>query len=152
MTTRYVQILEPSGTPTGATFAVERVGGATTIRYDSRGTTAGTIAYRRGMVLLLRRLSEVSATLTDACIETKTTAALSRDERRLPLPAPHAYPLAVVARVDAEADRIRAMLHTAAARAGRVPDAKGGGNGTKRLRLYVKTNLSADELERRLAG
>lgn len=152
MTTRFAQILEPDGTATGATFIVERVDGETTIRYDSRGTTAGTHAYRRGMVLLLQRLAAAGATITDGCIETRTTAHLSRGRRRLALPEAYAWPLKVDASDDAAADAIRAAIHTAASRAGRAPGARGGGNGTKRLRLYIRTRIGASELERRIAG
>jgi hypothetical protein len=150
--TRYVKILEPDGTETGATFAVERVEGATTIRYDSRGTTEGTRAYRRGMVLLLQRLASVGATVVDAAIETRTTAHLSLDARRLPLRPPLAFPLKVEADTDEEADTIRAAFHTAAARAGRAKSAKGGGNGTKRLRIWVRSRLGAQALEATIAG
>lgn len=147
----HVPIHEPDGTPSGATFAVERVGGATTIRYDSRGTTAGTRGYRRGMVLLLQRLGERGVTITDAAIETKTTAHLSRADRRLPLRPPLSFPIEPVA-TEADAEAVRAGFHTAAARAGRAPGAKGGGNGTKRLRLYLRTELAPDELERLVSG
>lgn len=150
MSTRYVQILEPDGTPTGATFAVERIADALTIRYDSRGTTEGTRAYRRGMVLLLQRLSAAAVTVTDACIETRTTTHLSRSARRLNLPD-LGWPMLVQASNDEEADAIRALIHTAASRAGRAPGAKGGGNGTKRLRLYLKTRYGADTIERRVS-
>lgn len=150
--TDYVQILEPDGSATGATFDVERVEGATTIRYDSRGTTAGTRAYRRGMVLLLTRLSDAGVTIQDACIETRTTQHLSRAQRRLPIKAPFSFPMRVEVDDEEGADALRAAIHTAAARAGRAKDAKGGGNGTKRLRIYLKTRVSAAELRRRISA
>lgn len=146
--THYVQIIESDGTNTGATFAVEKVEGAKTIRFDSRGTTAGTHAYRRGMVLLLQRLSYAGITIEEIAIETKTTRHLSRAQRSLQLPEATRFPLQPKAYSEDNAEALRAMIHTAAARAGRAPGAKGGGNGTKRLRIYLKTRMADDKIER----
>ena len=131
-------IHESDGSECGATFHVDDDGAKqVSVRFDSRGTTAGTRAYRRGMVLMLRRLASLGVVVHWIAIETKTTGHLSLEERTLRLP--WSYPLALADLVgdDDDADQLRAAIHTAAARAGRAPTAKGGGNGTKRLRLCV---------------
>jgi hypothetical protein len=139
------------GQDTGATFAVEVVGGVTTLRYDSRGTTAGTRAYRAGLVLLFGRLAELGVELRDACVETRTTKDLSRLQRRLKLTG-RSWPLDLAAE---DPETLRAAFGTAAARVGRPPNAKGGGNGTKRLRLYLDGGAASWDvpaLEHALAG
>lgn len=121
------------------------------MRYDSRGTTEGSRAYRAGLELLFERLAALGITITDACVETRTTKDLSRAERRLQLKA-REFPLDMRRE---ETASLRAAFGTAAARIGRPPNAKGGGNGNKRLRLYlanVPAHWSALELEQGLSG
>jgi IS5 family transposase len=131
--TNRITIFDDRGRDTGATFGVEPRGGVLTIRYDSRGTTAGTKAYRAGLVLLLERLAAGGYVLDDAVVDTARTraAGLSRSKRRLIA----ARPFDPAAAGDLES--VRKAWHTAAAKVGRPEGAKGGGNGTKRLRLYV---------------
>ena len=151
MATHKAKVWADDGQDTGATFAVEAVGGKPTLRYDSRGTTAGTRAYRAGLVLLFTRLAELGITLRDACVETRTTAHLSRVERRLRVSG-RAWPMDLTR---ADPEQLRKAFSTAAARVGRPEGAKGGGNGTKRLRLYlddVPARWELGELEQRLAG
>lgn len=141
-------IFDRDGNDTGATFGVEPRSGALTIRFDSRGTTEGTRAYRAGLVVLLGRLANLGAVVTDVCVDSLTVKGLSRADRRLRLTG-MSYPLAFT---QADAEGIRKAFHTAAAKVGRPKDAKGGGNGTKKLRLYVEIGLPAATLEDALAG
>ena len=136
-------INESSGSACGATFHVEDNGTAqVTIVFDSRGTTAGTKEYRRGMVLMLQRLAELGVCVHWIAIDTKTTQHLSLEDRTLRLP--WSFPLQLdelIGDLD-DAHTIRAAIHTAAARAGRAPGSKGGGNGTKRLRMSVDLRMA----------
>ena len=146
------RVLTITGRDTGATFTVEDEGRAQLhVIYDSRGTTAGTHAYRDGLKLLLQRLGEMGAIVHWIAIDTKATGHLSLEERTLRLP--HAYPLdmgAIISTDGSLAEALRKQVHTAAARAGRAPGASGGGNGTKRLRLCVDLN-AADVLRAMLS-
>jgi hypothetical protein len=145
------KVWDDEGQDTGATFAVEVVGGATTLRYDSRGTTAGTRAYRAGLVLLFKRLAQVGVQLRDACVETRTTKHLSRVQRRLRITG-RSWPLDLAVE---DPEQLRAAFGTAAARVGRPANAKGGGNGTKRLRLYLEGGAASWDvpaLELELSG
>jgi hypothetical protein len=153
-------IFDSRGQDTGATFGVEPRGRALTIRFDSRGTTAGTRAYRAGLVLLLTRLADLGAEISDVAVDSLTVKNLSRADRRLKLSG-RKYPLAFPRRgggvgpdvVAHEVEALRKSFHTAAAKVGRPVGARGGGNGTKKLRLYVaNVDLTADELEDKLAG
>jgi hypothetical protein len=151
-------ILDDAGRETGATFDVETSrAGRLSVVFHSRGTTAGTKAYRAGLCLLLERLSNHGAEVTEICVETRTTKELSREARRIfPLhaaaPPRHSLPLVHQIKLDG-ADVVRAHLGSAAAKVGRPPGAKGGGNGTKRLRLYLAPRgVTAATITRWLAG
>lgn len=138
------------GTPVDATFRVEPVGGTLSIVLESRGGTQGTgtarnTHYDRGLQLLLERLAAAGLPLADAVVESRDTARLSHEERRLELPQP--YPV----RIDDVATLKRA-IGAAQARVGRQPGAKGSGNRTRRLRLFVATPMGAEALARTLEG
>jgi hypothetical protein len=94
-------------------------------------------------VLLLTRLQARGLVLVDVVIETATTKHLSRAKRRAAIPG--GYP---VATKDADPERLRASIASAAAKAGRPPGAKGGGNTTKRLRLYLDREGDARQAAR----
>jgi len=147
------QILDDNGTDTGATFTAESIGGTMTIRFHSRGTSEGTRAYRAGMALLLSRLAGygigVEIEVTDVCVETRTTGALSRSERRIFKASKDLPSLGSVVLKDS-AETVRKRFHTAAAKVGRPEGAKGGGNGTKQLRFYLRTELDAETIAARL--
>ena len=115
-------IFDSRGQDTGATFGVEPRGRALTIRFDSRGTTAGTRAYRAGLVLLLTRLADLGAEISDVAVDSLTVKNLSRADRRLKLSG-RKYPLAFPRRgggvgpdvVAHEVEALRKSFHTAAA-------------------------------------
>jgi hypothetical protein len=145
-------ILDDRGQDTGATFGVEPRGRVLTVRFDSRGTTAGTRAYRAGLVLLLTRLGDLNVEISDVVVDSLTVKDLTRADRRLKLSG-RKYPLEMAGE---DAEQLRKAFHTAASKVGRPSGAKGGGNGTKKLRIYVVDadlyGFSADELEDKLAG
>ncbi len=148
-----VQIFNDAGETTGATFGVEM--GDTeedaclqTIRFDARGTTAGTRAYRAGLVVILERLGALGVAIIDVAVASKPAMKLSPDARRLPLG--DVFPIHM-RKEDAESMRKR--FHTAAAKVGRPAGAKGGGNGTKRLRIWIEpTRYRNGELESLLSS
>ena len=141
-------IFDNRGQDTGATFGVEPRGRSMTIRFDSRGTTAGTRAYRAGLVLLLTRLGDLDIEISDVVVDSLTVKDLSRADRRLRISG-RKYPLAMAAQ---DVETIRKAMHTAAAKVGRPAGARGGGNGTKKLRFYVVSEMGAETLEAALAG
>ena len=98
--------------------------------------------------------------ILDLAIETRTTADLSLAQRRAKIAG--GYPIALR---DADPELLRAKIATATAKAGRPAGARGGGNTTKRLRIYLHDGASrrrvlteatearnAAKLERYLAG
>ena len=105
---------------------------------ESRGGKKGAsnernTQYKEGIELLFGRLAEAKCSLVDAVLDTMATKRLklSRDERRL---MDNSIPvnLAVV-----DLDSLRISLCNAQREIGRPKDAKGSGNSTKRMRLYV---------------
>jgi hypothetical protein len=132
-------IFDDAGRETGATFDVETSrSGDVSVIFHSRGTTAGTRAYRAGLCLLLSRLAAHGVAVHEVCVETRTTKELSRTARRVYKASPRDVFANLSAMVQTVgADPVRAKLGSAAAKVGRPPGAKGGGNGTKRLRLYL---------------
>jgi len=94
---------------------------------------------------LPERLRAAGLPLADAVVESRDTARLSHEERRLVLPQP--YPV----RID-DVAALKRAIGAAQARVGRQPGAKGSGNRTRRLRLFVATPMGAEALARTLEG
>lgn len=139
------------GSRVDATFFVERVGDALTIVVESRGGTKGSSTerngqYSEGLELILERLGATGARLADALVESRDTAALSPTERRLDLGTP--YPVKIE-----DASALRKTLSGAQAKIGRQEGARGSGNRTKRLRLFLEGGEigTAAALAKRLA-
>jgi hypothetical protein len=103
-------------------------------------------------VLLLTRLGDLNVEISDVVVDSLTVKDLTRADRRLKLSG-RKYPLEMAGE---DAEQLRKAFHTAASKVGRPSGAKGGGNGTKKLRIYVVDadlyGFSADELEDKLAG
>ncbi|MCC6665011.1 MAG: DEAD/DEAH box helicase family protein [Polyangiaceae bacterium] len=123
------------GEPINATFTVERVGDAQTVVIRARGGARGSsdelnTDYAEGLELVLRRLGEAGFRIADAQVESRDTAKLSPEDRRLPLPV--AYPVAIE-----DSSRLRKQISAAQAKVGRAPGARGGGNQNKRIRLFL---------------
>jgi transcriptional regulator of acetoin/glycerol metabolism len=142
----------PDGKPLDATFRLERVGNAMTIVFESRGGTRGSAAernvdYNQGLELILDRLGKLGIAIADVLVESKTTANLTPEERRVHVEGER-LPIVVT-----NAAALRKKLSAAQARVGRAEGAKGGGNQTKRIRLYLteaSARLAAGELLRAL--
>ncbi len=126
------------GLPVRAQFTVESAGGGMSVVVESRGGSIGAqnernSQYNLGIDLILARLAENGCIIEDAVIDTKATQrmGLSREKRRLLvdwLP----IDLSTV-----DLPTLRTSLCAAQRTIGRVPGAKGSGNNTKRMRLYV---------------
>jgi hypothetical protein len=120
-----------------ASFRVERVGDAQTIVFESRGGTRGSadernVDYAEGLELLLQRLKRAGLALADVLVESRDTEKLPAADRRVVLEdAP--YPVIIE---DVEA--IRRKLSAAQAKVRRAKGARGAGNRTRRLRLFVQ--------------
>ena len=134
------------GSPIKAQFSVQSVDGEMSVVVESRGGKKGSsnernTHYKEGIELLLRRLAETNCHLLDAVLDTKKTnqLQLSRDERRL---LDNSNPIDLA---EADLNSLLNNLCSAQRTIGRPEDAKGPGNSTKRMRLYVsglRTNLS----------
>ena len=124
---------------------------------SSSGTRSSTnrvprnVDYRQALEVLLRRLKARDAVLVSGVVDSRVTATLPADERRL-FPEPITL---------AEADDIPALrrqLCTAQSKIGQAPGASKGGNGTKRIRLelsvprYQATGADAERLAKDLAA
>jgi hypothetical protein len=138
------KVRKDDGTQLDASFRVERVGDAWTVVFESRGGTRGTSAernsdYAEGLELLLRRLKQANADISDVVVESKETERLPLEARRLDLG--ESYPLRV-----ADAVELRRKLSAAQAKVGRAEGAKGAGNRTKRIRLFIQLKKSLRDL------
>jgi hypothetical protein len=119
-----------------ASFRVESVGGQLTILYESRGGTKGSgsernTQYEKGLEVLLARLAAIDAQITDAVIESERMRGLPLDQRRLAIEG-ESYPLRITDPV-----ALRSKLGAAQRKVGRAKGAKGSGNSTRRIRLFV---------------
>jgi hypothetical protein len=147
-----VAVAGDDGALTGGTFDLDRDADpdpGVSILWHSRGTTGGTRAYRAGLEAVLARLAGRGLVITAAYLDTRTTRDRSPAERRLAVRG-LAYPIDPAELDPAD---LRARLATAAAQCCRPAGAKGGGNTTRQIRLYVsirsghgRLNTSADVL------
>lgn len=132
---RLHKVRQADGRELDASFRVERVGNQWTVVFESRGGTRGSAAernsdYGEGLELLLQRLGDANIALDDVLIESRETAHLPAERRRLELGAP--FPLVIT-----DAPSLRRKISAAQAKVGRSPGARGSGNRTKRIRLFL---------------
>lgn len=147
-----VRVHGANGKPLDATFRLERFENRMTIVVDSRGGTRGSAAernvdYNQGLELILARLKKLEIAIADVQVDSKTTANLAPEERRVHVDGEE-FPIMVT-----DATALRRKLSAAQARVGRAEGAKGGGNQTKRIRIYLteaSTRFPASELLRAL--
>jgi hypothetical protein len=131
---------------------VEPVGDALTIVFESRGGTRGSVGernteYSAGLRLILERLGALGIGINDALVESRDSGTLPPEQRRIAL-GPGAYPLRI-----SDPEVARKALSAGQARVGRKPGARGRGNGTKRIRLFLEgSTLSVERLEGILAN
>lgn len=130
-------IRDDNGQPLDATFSLELIGDTTTLLYYAQGGTRGTAAalnsdYSKGLEVLLARLRSLGIAIADAAVETGATEGLHVEDRRLRLPG-QPYPIIIT-----NPKALRTAMGAAQAQVGRSPGAKGGGNRTKRIRLFLE--------------
>jgi len=146
-----LKVRNKDGKPLDASFRVERVGDALTIVYESRGGTRGkpgaqNVDYGPGLELILERIGAAGLTIADVLVESRDTTQLSPEKRRLVV-EDEPFPITIV-----HAARLLKKIGAAQARVGRAPGARGSGNSTKRLRIFLsgKDALKIDTLSRKL--
>lgn len=147
------QVRRRGGKQIDATFRVEPVGDALSVVIESRGGTRGSAAernvdYNEGFELILERLGAAGMQITDAVIDSSTTDALEHEQRRLQLG--QAYPIAIT-----DAAALRRAMSKAQPAVGRRAGARGAGNATRRVRLFVAPTgamVAAEKLVAMLAG
>lgn len=130
------RVHDDAGNVLDASFRVERVGDQITIIYESRGGTKGSgternTQYSLGLEVLLARLAAMNAQITDAVVESEKTLDLPIEQRRLSLEGER-YPLRIL-----NPATLRGKLSAAQTQVGRAKGAKGSGNSTRRIRLFV---------------
>jgi hypothetical protein len=148
------QLRNDDGSTLDASFAIEAHGSDVAIVFESGGGTRGTKGsqnrdYGGGLTLLLERIQRAGLRIGSVELASTSPAAakLSADERRVRF-AGREYPIEVT---DAEA--MRKEIGRAVAGMGRAPNAKGGGNSDKRVRIVVACPpMSVTALAALLAG
>lgn len=131
-----------SGVEIDAHFSIEPKDGGTTVVIESKGGGVKS-QYKRngdydlGFQLLLERLALRGAIIYDAVVDSQKTqqAKLSHEDRRLQLTGNYGYP--IILSGISEFEKLRTALCKAQKPIGQEPNAKGG-NGQKRIRLYVR--------------
>ncbi|WP_257460357.1 HNH endonuclease [Archangium lipolyticum] len=158
ITSTLLAIKNAAGKEIDAHFSLEVISGKTTLLIESKG--GGTNSpfkrnqdYDQGFRLLLERLALRGATIDDAVVDSLTTqkANLSYNQRRLNLSGDHGFPIELTRIGDF--DKLRKALAAAQKPIGQRPDSKGG-NGQKRIRLYISIDENGTDLrtlERELA-
>lgn len=147
-----------SGLEIDAHFSLEVIDGGITIVIESKGGGVNS-QYKRngdydlGFQLLLERLALKGAVIYDAVVDSQKTqqAKLSHEDRRLQLAGNYEYPIFLSG--IKEFVKLRTALCKAQKPIGQEPSAKGG-NGQKRIRLYLRPEYDAFDLhtlERELA-
>jgi hypothetical protein len=81
--------------------------------------------------LILDRLRALNLRIVDAVVESRDTSRLPAEQRRLAIPG-ESYPLTIH-----DATALRKKISGAQAKVGRQPGARGGGNRTKRVRIWL---------------
>ncbi len=149
--TSLVRVRRADGATLDASFRIERVGDVATVVVESRGGTRGSADerntdYAEGLELILQRLGAADIRVGDILVESREVQSLPAPERRVVLPG-RPYPIEID-----DASSLRNLISAAQAKVGRMPGAKGAGNRTRRLRLFLApgSSLSPSELARLL--
>jgi superfamily II DNA or RNA helicase/diadenosine tetraphosphate (Ap4A) HIT family hydrolase len=138
------RVRKDDGSALDASFRVERVGDAVSIVYESRGGTRGSEAernsdYAAGLEVLLERMKGAGLKIADLVVESRDTATLRLEERRIGGETAN-YPVAIK-----DPASMRKWISTEQAKVGRAPGARGAGNRTRRLRIFVEGPAGWDE-------
>ena len=147
-------IYRDDGSVIDASFGVEAIDDALTIVVESRGGTQGqpgtrNVDYAEGLEILLARLKKRGVRITDAFLDSRIATNLPLEARRLEIDGAR-YPITIGDPAD-----LQRRLGAAQTRIGREQGARGSGNRTKRIRLYLGFEggpISAIALEQELAG
>lgn len=132
------KVRDAEGNELDAVFWVESQEGrpvAVYLESAGGGAQPRNTAYVEGLDLLLERMRRLNLTVVDAYIDSRVTAELAVPERRLSPGEGRHYPLRL-ADVE-ELGALRSSLLRSMAVTGRAPNAKGGGNRRKALRLVI---------------
>ncbi|SES91353.1 DEAD/DEAH box helicase family protein [Stigmatella erecta] len=148
------RVRDDGGNVLDASFRIERLNDQLTIIYESRGGTKGSASerntqYAPGLEMLLARLAAMDAQITDVVVESGKTLELPIEQRKLAIEG-ESYPLRITDPV-----ALRRKLGAAQAKVGRPEGAKGSGNSTRRIRLFLSgENLwrPGDWFARQLSG
>jgi len=155
-----VKPIDRTGRELDSIFSVEPTSGGVYLILESRGGPTGerpprNSDYAKALELLLNRLGQESAVLTDVEVYSRETIPLPVEERRIEAPD-FPRPLTLGSLTDAERERFRNQLGSASAALGRPPEKTSGGNPTKRLRLTLAwpaaVGRNKEDLEIHLAG
>jgi hypothetical protein len=116
---------------------------------EARGGTAGTpdavnTQYREGLLAVLEGLFAAGLRVANAEVDSTPTQGLTAEQRRIPMDD---YPLTL-----ADAAGTTAGLMRGQATVNRRPNARGGGNQTRRIRLVVEGHTDARALAAALVG
>jgi Protein NO VEIN, C-terminal len=139
-------IVKP-GVALDAEFCIESSERGATLVLESRFGQARNPDYNPALALLLSRLRNLHACITDAIVDSTVSRALAFEERRLHL-RDRSYPL----RLDVEDDieNLRIAICAAQESVAQRPGARGG-NRHKRIRLFLEA-VEEEGLETLLAG
>jgi superfamily II DNA or RNA helicase/diadenosine tetraphosphate (Ap4A) HIT family hydrolase len=140
-------IRRDDGTKVDARMLVEELDGAATIVVMSRGGGGRNDQYTEGVELLLERLGKLGAVIDQIAVESGATTTLDLEGRVAKIGGFN-YP---VDPASADARELRIALGKAVAAIGRSPGAKGSGNATKRVRIWIGGG-QLGALERALFG
>jgi len=149
-TSTLLAIKDTAGKEIDAHFSIEVISGETTLLIESKGGGANSPSKRNqdydlGFRLLLERLALKGAKIRDAVVDSQTTqkARLSHKQRRLELSGAYSFPIEL-SRIG-DFDKLRKALAAAQKPIGQRSGTKGG-NGQKKIRLYVSIDEEGTDL------
>jgi hypothetical protein len=134
-------VSDEQGRELDAHFDLELFEAETTIVFHSRGggDVIRNADYTAGLRQVLKRLGDHRVSITRIAVESSATRTLPLEARVLQL-TDNPYPIDVGAQ---DVAALQAKIGRATAAIGRKPGAKGQGNNTKRLRLWLDRELDA---------
>lgn len=142
---RPAQLVDAAGVPIDATFECVDFEGEPTIVFHSRGggPVPRNSEYHRGLDVLLERLRDGGAEVTRIAVESSATRTLPVEKRIVQI-ADVTYPINL--KQVESVQNFRKRIGRAVAQVGRERDAKGNGNSTKRLRLWLDQRVDEETL------
>jgi hypothetical protein len=126
-----MKVADDTGKRLDAEVSLEQGSGEFRLVFESRGPDRN-VDYIPAFAAVIRRLSKLSAVLTDAVVDSKNSARLGHAERRM-LVDSRPFPISLSR--DEDSNALAIALRSAAAKVGRQDRSSGGGNPTKRVAL-----------------